>query len=318
MTTALRRTIILVFGLALLGAALARGGTANVDVTAAIAGSDTSYRLTATNTGTEPVKCFGLLLDGVQPTSATGPAGVLTRVGTFQGRGLVHMQGDVVIPPGGTATVDFRTNIPIPVNAGGEIRYSATCQPGSDVVGRATGPPAPTPIPKPCKCKALTARIGKSFEFDRRRSKIALRLQFDLDWKLKCTAGTGGCKGTIRVQALPQRSVPDAPGVVPHVTPGVVPHLTPKNGLVTCIGTCGGTTESFKRFAVLDTDLGLGNRGSSEGTRSWFLVKRACAGKALRPLVLAIAYIERTGGVSLKDSDLDGDGLADGTGDKVL
>jgi hypothetical protein len=50
------------------------------------------------------------------------------------------MQGDIVVAPGGTATVTFTTNVSIPAGAGGEIRYSSTCAPASDVVGRATGP----------------------------------------------------------------------------------------------------------------------------------------------------------------------------------
>jgi hypothetical protein len=59
--------------------------------TAVFQGSGTSYSLTVRNTGSEPIKCFGLLLAGVQPTAATGPAGVLTRVGTFQDQGLVGL-----------------------------------------------------------------------------------------------------------------------------------------------------------------------------------------------------------------------------------
>lgn len=153
------------------------------------------------NTGDEPILCFGLLLDGVQPVSAIGPAGVLTRVGTFQGRGLVHMQGNAAVPAvpaGGVANVDFRTNVAIAQNAGGEIRYSSTCQPGSDQVGRATGPPPPPPPkPKPpsCQCKSLEIVDGK------RRPRTNDDFAVDFEWRLTCTPRNGrkGCEGKIEV-----------------------------------------------------------------------------------------------------------------------
>lgn len=193
---------------------LAQGAKAAVSATATISGSGTSYRLTVRNTGDEPLKCFGLLLDGVQPTAASGPAGVLTRVGTFQGRGLVHMQAQTsdVAAPGATAIVDFTTNVPIAANAGGEIRYSSTCAPGSDQTSRATGPTPPRPPrpqPVPCKCHSLTWRLGRvggaSYAtIQRPRSKASFEMRLAGLWTLTCTSGGGGCGGSITVVAPPE------------------------------------------------------------------------------------------------------------------
>jgi hypothetical protein len=222
--------------IALVAASLASSAAATVSATATLTGSGTSYRMTVRNTGDEPILCFGLLLDGVQPTSASGPAGVLTRVGTFQGRGLVHMQGNAAtpaVPPGGTATVDFRTNVAVPPNAGGEIRYSSTCQPGSDQVGRATGPtpppspPPPPPKPKPkCQCKDLQIIDGK------RRPRTNDDFAVDFEWRLTCTPKDGrrGCEGKIEV-------------VPPKQGKFTAELRVPANGERVCKGTCRRVTE---------------------------------------------------------------------------
>ena len=204
-----------------------------VSARAVITGSGTSYRVTVTNDGDQAILCFGLLLTGVQPTAATGPAGVLTRVGTFQGLGLVHMQGTPAVPAvpaGATAAADFRTNVAIPANAGGEIRYSATCQPGSDLTGRATGPTPPPPPPKPrpprCKCKSLEIVGG------RYRPRTNDDFALDLEWRLTCTPKNGGqgCEGKIEV-------VPTKQG---KFTAEV---RIPADGERVCKGTCKRVTD---------------------------------------------------------------------------
>jgi hypothetical protein len=224
---------------ALIAVSLAAGAKKTVSATAALSGSGTSYRMTVRNMGDEPILCFGLLLDGVQPTSASGPAGVLTRVGTFQGRGLVHMQGTTAtpaIPPGGTATVDFKTNVAIASNAGGEIRYSATCQPGSDQIGRATGPAPPKPKPPLCRCKSLEIIDGKY------RARARDVFAIDFEWRLTCTPKSGrkGCEGKIEV-------VPPTQGKFKAVV------RLPAGGERICEGTCRRVTDG-PAFVRMDFD----------------------------------------------------------------
>ena len=125
-----------------------------VSAKAQITGSGTSYRLTVMNDAMA-ILCFGLLLTGVQPTSASGPPVCCTRVGTFQGRRCWFTcagqpQRRAVVQPGGTVTADFRTNIAIPTDVGArDSVLGHGCLAGSDQIGQASGPPRPPPKPKP-------------------------------------------------------------------------------------------------------------------------------------------------------------------------
>jgi hypothetical protein len=303
MTTKTRRRLPWIAVVAaLVGASQPGGATATVGANGVITGSGTSYRLTVTNTGTEPIKCFGLLLDGVQPTSASGPPGVLTRVGTFQGKGLVHMQGDLVVPPGGTVNVDFQTNVAIPANAGGEIRYSATCLAGSDVVGRATGPtppppPPPRPEPKRCACKQLKARIVPNRLDITRDEAAGATLEVLVSWTMTCTRGAGTCEGTITL-------APSARGkrLGARVT-------APAAGGITCTGPCTKTTTRFQKFVVTTGPrYGLGKRGKTDVLLR-LQAKRVCGATRI-PQTFDIVFA-RTGAIDLRRSDLNANGRPD-------
>lgn len=235
---------------------LAAGSAAREQVVSAravVTGSGTTYRLTWTNTGDQAILCAGLLLTGVQPTSASGPTGVLTRVGTFQGRGLVHMQGSAsvpAVPVGGTAVVNFTTNVPIPAGALkwlgarraratapalGEIRYSATCLPNSDVFGEAERqeppPPQPPPLPRgKCECQSLEVStrgitIGQS------------AWSMTMDWVLTCKGNNGlKCQGQIKDMGW----VGNPQILVKRPTPPRAKKGQPPNPVtVTCRGKCG-------------------------------------------------------------------------------
>lgn len=276
-----------------------------VNATAVISGSGTSYRMTVRNTGDEPILCFGLLLDGVQPTSASGPQGVLTRVGTFQGRGLVHMQGNAgapAVPAGGTVNVDFVTNVPIPVNAGGEIRYSATCQPGSDQIGRATGPPAAPPKPKPkpprCQCKDLEIIDGKH-----RKARGRTDFAVDFEWRLTCTpkAGRRGCEGKIEV--------------VPPKRESKIEVLLPENGERICKGTCKKATEG-PAFVRLNFGPAPKLRGQTFPVKLKLYCKRGAKYVAVGAQTASIVFDDGSrDGVTRFDpvqSDLNANGIPDG------
>ncbi len=89
-----RRLLALGSALACLALTSAAAATETVvSARAQITGSGGSYRLTVTNDRDRPILCFGLLLTGVQPTSATGPSGVLTRVGSSREGGSCTCRG---------------------------------------------------------------------------------------------------------------------------------------------------------------------------------------------------------------------------------
>ena len=275
--------VLLLLG-ALLLVPLATGASAVVSATATITGSGTSYRLTVRNTGDEPLKCVGLLLEGVQPTAASGPAGVLTRVGTFQGRGLVHMQGDLVVAPGAAVTVQFTTNVPISANAGGELRYSSTCAAGSDQISRATGPPPPAP--PPCECESFDARI--TF-VDKYLEEKTTHIRLKLGWTLECSGGAGRCKGrlTVRVPRKFRRaSVED-------------------NLSQPCAGACKGRTSGTRAFSF---------RSGNPTTRSDSIVMRVqfeCAGEKRERLYTMRFRGRDNTTIDLKRSDLNGNQVPD-------
>ena len=106
-----------------------------------IAGSGTSYTLTITNTGTEPILCWGL---GV-PTSVTvtgvhGPAGWKLTALKAGISGVPMPFPGPGIPPGGSATFSFTTDMPYPTGVASRLSVSSTCQAGSYVDAPVTGP----------------------------------------------------------------------------------------------------------------------------------------------------------------------------------
>jgi hypothetical protein len=286
--------------LSLLLVPLAFGAQERVSARATIAGSGTTYRLTVVNDGDEPILCFGLLLDGVQPVSATGPPNVLTRVGTFQGRGLVHMQGTPAvpaIPAGATAVVEFRTNAAIALNAGGEIRYSATCQPGSDQIGRATGPtpppppPPPPPLPpRPCACKDLKGRIVPNRLLTPENTAGGMRLELLVEATMTCTRGAGRCSGQLTL--VPSTRAKRLGTSV----------SAPAGGRVTCTGPCARKTARFQKFVVTTGPrYGEGKRGRTERLLRLEL-RRVC--KSTRLAQVFDIVFTRSGAVDVRRSDL--------------
>lgn len=313
-----RLAIVIAVGLGLLGAGLANGGTTTVSATAQVTGSGTSYRLSVTNTGTEPILCFGLLLNGVQPLSASGPSGVLTRVGVFQGKGLVHMQGNPVVAPGATVTADFKTNVPIPATAvrsrgapvaravatNAEIRYSATCQPGSDVFGTATLPPAqpppPPPPPPPCECEKLTVTASNYSSKQVETGPTTLKLK--LRWIMSCSQGDGECAGLLK---LGKPAGSDIVFEAPTATD------------VSCAGKCdpAGATSAAGVVNVRMRSVRTLDFDNRAGKTVVFPVRRFCvrAGRNVSVGTTRIRLVfAGTGFLDKKKSDLNGNGKPDG------
>jgi hypothetical protein len=222
------------------------------------------------------------------------------------------MQGSAstpVVRPGETVTFDFRTDRPIAPNAGGEIRYSDTCQPGSDQIGRATGPPAAPPKPKlkppRCQCKSLTIdqAVFKRFKpaVFNRRQVLPLRLGLNLRWKIRCSPnkGQGGCEGKIEVS--------------PPVKKKAVRLFVPK-GKELCKGNCKRSKAGTMRL-VMNFHLGLNPLRELQGESYRFGLKKFCKRAGDYVLVgtqsTTIAFDER-GHFDPVQSDLNANGIPDG------
>lgn len=300
----LRQLVALGFAVVCLFVSAAAASETVVSLKSQLTGSGGSYRWTLVNDGDRPILCAGLLLSGVQPTSASGPPGVLTRVGTFQGRGLVHMQGSAntpVIRPGETVTVGFTTNVSIPVNAGGEVRYSDTCLPGSDQVGQASGPPPPQPPPPPkpkaCACKDLRTRIVSNRSSVTRSTAQGFEMELLVEWNLTCTKGTGTCTGELRL-------VPSARGARLGIT------VSAPAATVACKGPCTKRTTRFQKYVVSGgARWASGKRGRTDKLVR-LEMKRKCVSTRI-PQTFDVVF-DRSGGIDTRQSDLNGNGIADG------
>jgi hypothetical protein len=223
----------------------------------------------------------------------------LTRVGTFQGRGLVHMQGDPVVAPGASVSADFRTDVPMAADAGGEIRYSATCLQGSDVVGRATGP-VPVPPDERCECQRLTAEGGSYSS-----SQVGTgptRLKTRLRWFLSCSAGAGTCVGRLKLARPAGTDIAIA---------------TPKQLTVTCRGRCdrGGPTSASGTVALQVTSRQTLDFDNRRGRTVVFPVRRFCVrnGREVPVGTTRVRLVFNGAGLlDKKKSDLNGNGKPDG------
>jgi hypothetical protein len=198
-------------------------------------------------------------------------------------------------------TVEFRTNVPIPVNAGGEIRYSDTCQPGSDQIGQASGPPPPPPppppTPKPCACKDLKTRIVPNRSSITRSNAQGFALELLVEWTLGCTKGSGNCTGQLTL-------VPSTRAKRKGVA------VASPAGTVACEGPCAKTTTRFQRYDVTGgAKWASGKRGRTERLLR-LEMKRRCK-SARTDQVFFIAFT-RSGAIDAKLSDLNANGIDDG------
>jgi len=183
--------LVLVLG-AVVAAPFASGGASTTNAAIVIAGStSTTYTVTVTNTGTEPIRCWVVAAE-VGAKALSGPAGWRTRI-TSDTR-VFAGSSDVGIPPGGSAVFSLTTLEPYPLNAGADAFVSSTCQGGGDVGVRATGPAPFTPTGgTPCVCRALSVALEKMPRLRPAGHQFALGFA----WKLTCTSGSGNCSGNV-------------------------------------------------------------------------------------------------------------------------
>ena len=254
--------------------------------------SPNQYNLAVRNTGTETIVCMEFTAaQGVEVTSADGP-GFTQRIGT---RGFAAQEFS--IPPGGVAYWTFTTAAPYPENAGGTLKVSPNCEPGSDVDATVTGPThdpfvSPTPTPTedpnaPCRCKRFAVRAVRP-ELD--RSSDGVFLGFAMSWGLVCSVGTGGCRATFDIEP-------------PEGFDMRQPDKTP----IACRGRCDGSETG--RTAV---SLRAPARRARAPVTYVVRIRRTCQGRKLQTLKLRLRF-DDDGRLSRKRSDLDGDGHRDGT-----
>jgi len=292
----------------------ATGARSTADATAVIAGSGTAYTVTWRAGGDEALRCMGLiLLPGEVPTGASGPAEWTIRAlplpGDAQGRWVVHATKQPPgLAPGASLAIQFTTQARLAPNQPREIRFSPTCVVGSDVVKQSSGPtpppppPPPPPKPKPCVCESLDVRLGS-------RISSAQAVNLDLDWVLGCTKGDGGCQGKLEVElsTASKRAkvrllvVQDGTG---RATGGV--------WRVDCEGKCfRARPRKISGGAQVSLDAPerevFGPRGIGSVTLE---VDRLCQ-RRLTTKRFLVAF-NAGGKVSLRRSDLNGNGVADG------
>jgi hypothetical protein len=315
----MRRLVHVVVGVLLCcgGLALvpfAAGASKTVDAGAAIAGSGTSYTLTWTAGGNEALRCMGLILrPGEVPTAATGPAGWTIRAlplpGDAQGRWVVHAtQPAPGLAPGASLAIRFTTQAPLAQSQPREIRFSSTCVVGSDVVKTSTGPtpppppPPPSPRPKPCVCDSLEVKLGT-------RISSAREVNLDLDWALGCTKGDGGCQGKLEVELSTASKRANVRLLVVQEGTG---RATGGKWLVDCEGKCSRNRgRKTSGGAQVSLDAPDGQVFGPQGIKSVAVeIDRVCK-RGLTTKRFLVAF-SAGGKVSLRRSDLNGNGVADG------
>ncbi len=295
----------------------ATGASSAADATAVITGSGIAYTLTWTAGGDEALRCMGLiLLPGEVATGATGPAGWTIRAlplpGDAQGRWVVHATKQPPgLAPGASLAIQFTTQARLAPNRPREIRFSSTCVVGSDVVKQSSGPPSPpppppppppSPRPKPCVCESLDVRLGS-------RISSAQEVHLDLDWVLGCTKGDGGCQGKLEVELSTASKRAKVRLLVVQQGTG---RATGGKWLVDCEGKCfRSRPRKVSGGASVSLDAPKGEVFGPQGIGSVTLeVDRLCK-RRLTTKRFLVAF-NAGGKVSLRRSDLNGNGVADG------
>ena len=143
----------------------------------------------------------------------------------------------------------------------------------------------------PCECLTLTGQIvPSSIKFTNPGETGGMHLEFTVSWTMTCTAGKGGCHGTL--------------DLVPPAGKGYKSYFKRSKGSISCNGPCAATSRGIQHF-VLIGNRGLGGDKRGKAVRYITItVKPKCGGKALRPELLALVFDKRTALVDKKKSKL--------------
>ena len=170
------------------------------------------------------------------------------------------------------------------------ILSSATGSTGTALV---SGPGATTPPPTtpPCNCLTLIPRIvPSSIKFTNPGDRGGMHLEFTVFWTLSCTAGAGGCNGTLDLVAPRGASYTS--------------YFKKPGAHIACAGACAQVTTGFEQFVLVgNRGLGGDRRGKTVGSIP-IVIKRTCQGKPTRAITLNLVFDGRTGLVDKHRSKL--------------
>jgi hypothetical protein len=271
-----------------------------------IRSSDGGLILQIANTGTTQLQFMRLdLKQGYapsgQPVSSAGGACSQTGANQFGCTGFNLM-------PGQTMTVKFNTQpAPYPDNGGAVLHVSSKGQ--TDALSTVDGPSGggttptgpPTTTPQPCECANVDAFLN-GFHL---ASIASTRLSFTVNWTITCTAGNGsGCRGMVKVLA---------PRGIKFIRQDG--KAVPKGTTIASVNCAGPCTKSATGKSEL-TWLGGRTPKQRAGKKMTLKIQLICIGAngvpkpgRIKPLTI---QFKQHGFVDYKNSDLNGDGKADG------
>jgi len=225
------RVLILGLAIAMLGFAPASPGARTaVSGNVVIAGSGVNWTLTIQNaaSSTGPIKCWrytfppGVLAAGI----GAPPAGWQLGGNRPPPAPVLGGRSNAGIPPGGSATFPIVTDKAFDT-AGppGTAAVSEDCV--TDATARVTF--ASKPQPTPCMCERLDPTLTVTGLVAGAADTTGLTIFARLSWTMKCTGGTGTCRGRLEVGP--------APG---DARKGLRVSVGSKDGVIPCSGSARG------------------------------------------------------------------------------
>ncbi len=287
-----RRLCVLTLAFLLLAPSGASAATSAAGELGAPSGNEIA--LTVSDTGDTPIQCLRFTAaPGLRVLAVSTTVNAVTLTGpndrTFGAQGLT-------LAPGSSIAFRLVTDQPYPPGAGGTLEVASSCGPAAQYVGfPVTGPPGgpvappappvvtPEAVPPeaevlppvmatPCRCWSFAAFGDLAPVVGRTRERNGTsELQTRLRLRLRCTGGTGGCQGTMRVR------VPKGSDV----------RVLRPAAKVTCRSKCAGTTVRRVAFVLRGDGLDLAQR---RNLRLPVTIQRVCNGRTLTAQKLVLVF----------------------------
>jgi hypothetical protein len=203
---------------------------------------------TETNMSGQPIKAFYLVLPSEVTVTWTGTlTGASPVTCVLKQPGGKPNEVECFFPSGWPSGTSITFTFPVS-DPGGQL--SANPAPsfkkvisydGSTYAAEFDLPPAAAPAPEKCKCVGLDGDLSHFHIFGAGTTKI----EFNVDWELLCSPGTGECNGEILVKAPPGARFLEQGGkkFPPKDKPSIV-H-------VKCAGACSARTKGKTTLSYL-------------------------------------------------------------------